>query len=95
MFSAIHQHESATDIHMSPHPEPHLLPPSSPCPPGLSQSTGFGCPASCIELALAICFTYGNRHVSMLFSQIILPSPSPTESKSLIFTSVSLLLPRI
>ena len=31
----------------------------------------------------------------MLFSQTILPSPSPTESKSLFFTSVSLLLPRI
>ena len=26
------------------------------------------CPASCTELALAICFPYGNVHVSMLFS---------------------------
>ena len=34
----------------------------------------------------------GNIHVSMLFSQIIPPSSSPTESKSLLFTSVSLLL---
>ena len=33
-----------------------------------------------------------NAHVSMLFSQIIPLSPSPTESKSLFFTSVSLLL---
>ena len=96
MFSAIHQHESATDIHMSPHPEPHLLPPSSPCPPGLSQSTGFGCPASCIKLALVTYFTYSNIHVSVLFSQIIIPlSSSPTESKSLFYTSVSLLLSRI
>ena len=31
----------------------------------------------------------------MPFSQIIPPSPSPTESKSLLFTSVSLLLSRI
>ena len=33
-------------------------------------------------------------HVSMLFSQISPPSPSPTESIRLIYTSVSLLLSR-
>ena len=38
-----------------------------------------------LHLALVICFTYGNVHVSMLFSQIIPPLPSPTESKSLFF----------
>ena len=76
-------------------PEPHLLPPSLPHPSGLSQSTSFGCPASCIAFALVICFTYGNIHISMLFSQVISPSPSPTESKSLFFISVSLLLPCI
>ena len=31
----------------------------------------------------------------MLFSQIIPPSPSPTESKRLLYTSVSILLSRI
>jgi len=67
-----------------------LPPPSPPHPPGLSQSTGFECCVSCIELALVISFTYGNIYVPILFSQIILPSPSPTESKSLFFTSVSL-----
>ena len=57
-----------------------------------SQCTSFECPVSCIKLRLVICFTYSNIHVSMLFSQIIPPSPYLTESKSLFFTSVSLLL---
>ena len=90
MIFAIHQHEPATGIHVSSRPEPPHLPPSPLYPSGLSQSTGFGCPASCIELALVIPFTYGYIHISMLFSQIISPLSSPTESKSLFFTSVSL-----
>ena len=53
---------------------------------------GFGRPAPCIELTLAICSTYGDVYVLMLFSQIIPPSPSPTESKSLFCMSVSPLL---
>ena len=90
MVFAIHQHESG--IHVSPHPEP--LPPPSPLyPSGLSQSTGFGCPVSYIEFALAICFTYDSIHISVLFSQVIPPLPFPSESKSLFFTSVSPLLP--
>ena len=40
---------------------------------------------------LAICFTYDNIYVSVPFSQIIPLSPSPTESKTLFYTSVSLL----
>uniref|UniRef100_A0AC11CUX8 Uncharacterized protein n=1 Tax=Ovis aries TaxID=9940 RepID=A0AC11CUX8_SHEEP len=63
--------------------------------PGSSQCTSPECPVSCIEPELVIYFTYGNMHVSMLFSQIISPSSSPTESKSLFFTSVSLLLSHI
>ena len=47
---------------------------------------------SCIQPGLAICFTLDNIHVLMLFSQIIPPSPSPIESKSLFCTSVSLFL---
>ena len=61
-------------------------------PSGLSQCTSFECPVSGIKLELVIYFTYGNLHVSMLFSKIISPSPSPTESKSLFFISVSLFL---
>ena len=54
-------------VHMCP---PILNPTSTSVPPQL-----LGCPR-----ALA-CFTYGNIHVSMLFSQIIPPLASPTESK--------------
>ena len=89
MVFAKHQHELVVGIQVSPYP-PTSLPPY---PSRLSQSTGFGYLASCIELALVICFTYGNVYVSMLFSQIIPPSPFPTESKSLFFTPVSPLLP--
>ena len=64
------------------------LPPLSlPHPSRLSQCTSFECPASCTELALVIYFTHGNVHVSVLISQIIPPSSSPTESKSLFFSS--------
>ena len=65
-------------VHMCPPILKPLPSPSLPHPSGLSQSTGFECPASCTELALVIYFPYGNIHVSMLFSQIIPPSPSPT-----------------
>ena len=47
---------------------------------------------SCIQPGLASCFTLDNILVSMLFSQIIPPLPSPAESKSLFYTSVSLFL---
>ena len=70
-------------------------PPSPSHPSGLSQCTSFERPVSCIKLGLVIYFTYGNIHVSMLFSQITPPSHSPTESKSLFFISVSLLLSHI
>ena len=84
-------------VYMYPsHLEPPSQPPSPSHPSGLSQCTSFECPVSCIELGLVVCFTYGgNIRVSMLFFQIIPPSPSRTESKSLFFISVSLLLSRI
>ena len=72
------------------------LPPPSPShPSGSSQCISPEHPVSCIQPGLAIHLTYDNLHVSMPFSHIIPPSPSPTESKSLFYTSVSLLLSHI
>ena len=66
------------------------LPPPSPYhPSGSSQCTSPKHPVSCIEPGLVIRFTYDIIHVSMPFSQIIPPLPSPTESKRLFYTSVS------
>ena len=77
-------------------PSRTLLPPPSPYhPSGSSQCTSPKHPASCIEPGLATRFTYNIIHISMPFSQVISPSPSPTESKRLFYISVSLLLSRI
>ena len=89
---AIYQHESTSSMHVF----PILYPPPSPYhPSGSSQCTRPKHPISCVEPGLATCFIYDIIHVSMPFSQIIPPSPSPTESKRLFCTSVSLLLSRI
>ena len=86
--------ESTTGVHVFPILNP--LPPPSPYrPSGSSQCTSPKHPVSCIELGLAICFTYDNIHVSKPFFQTIPPSPSPMESKRLFCTSVSLLLSHI
>ena len=87
---AIHQHESTTGIHVFPilNPPPFSLY----HPSGSSQCTSPKHPVSCIEPGLVICFIYDIIHVSMPFSQIIPPSPSPTESKRVFYTSVSLSL---
>ena len=72
-----------------------LLPPPSPYhPSGWSQCTSPKHPVSCIEPGLASRFIHDILHVSMSFSQIFPPSPSPTESIRLFCTSVSLLLSR-
>ena len=72
------------------------LPPSSPShPSGSSQCTSPEHPVSCMKPGLVIHFIYDNLHVSMPFSSIIPPLPSPTESKRLFYTSVSLLLSHI
>ena len=79
---------------MGVHVFPILYPPPTSLPI-VSQCTSPEHPVSCIEPGLVILFTYDNIHASMLFSQIIPPLPSPSESESLFFTSVSLLLSHI
>ena len=74
-----------------PHHDPPSHLPLHPIPLGLPSAPG---PSACLmhQPGLVICFTLDNIHVSMLFSWNIPPSPSPTESKSLFCTSVSLFL---
>ena len=69
------------------------LPPPTPYHlSGSSLCTSPKHPVSCIEHRLVIRFLHDSIHVSMPFSHIIPPSPCPSESKSLLYTSVSLLL---
>ena len=72
-----------------------LPPPTPDHLPGSSHCTSPKHPVSCIKHRLAIRFLHDSIHVSVSFSQIIPPSPSPSESKSPLYTSVSLLLSRI
>ena len=85
---AIHQHESATGIHVFPILNP--LPPPSPFhPSGSSQCTSPKLPVSCTEPGLAICFLYDIIHVLMPFSQIISPSLSHRVQKTVLYICVS------
>ena len=91
---AIHQHESTVGVHVFPILNP-LPPPCLYHPSGSSQCASPKRPVWCIEPGLVIHFLSDIIQISMPFSQIIPPSPSPTESKRLFYTSKSLLLSHI
>ena len=90
---AKYRNESATGIPtfliLNPPPSSHPYPPT-----GSSQCTSPKHPVSWIEPGLATRFIHDILHVSVPFSQIFPPSPSPIESIRLFCTSVSLLLSR-
>ena len=79
-------------VYMSSQPWTPLPSPSPYHLSGSSQCTSPKHPVSCIEPRLVIRFLHDGIHVSMPFSQIIPPSPSPSESKSPVYTSVSFFL---
>ena len=87
----IHWNETAMGLHVFPIPIPPSHLPLHPLPLGFPSAPVWAL-VSCIQPGLVICFTLDNIHVSMLFSWNIPPSPSPTEPKSLFYTSVSLFL---
>ena len=91
---AKYQNESASGIHVFPILNP---PPSSLPIPSLWVVPVHQPQATSImhRTWTGACFIYDIIHVSMPFSKIIPPSPSPTESKRLFYISVSLLLSRI
>ena len=82
-------------VYMSSQTWTPLAPPSPYHLSGSSQCTSPKHPVSRIKPRLVIRFLHDSIHVSMPFSQIIPPSPSPSESKSPFYTSVSLLLSHI
>ena len=82
-------------VHVSPRPEPPSQLPPHPIPLGWPSVLALSAWFHASNLDWSSISDMFHIHVSMLFSQIVPPSPSPTESKRLFYTSVSLLLSRI
>ena len=74
------------------HPEPLSHLPPRTIPPGHPSASALSTLSHALNLAWQSVSHMIIYMFSMLFSQIILPLPSPTESKRLFYTSVSLLL---
>ena len=82
MVFAIYRHESATGVHVSPHPESPSHLPTHPIPLGSPRA-----------LTLSALLDASNLHWSSVlhmiiymfqcYSQIVPPLPAPTESKSI------------
>ena len=92
---AIHQRESTTGVHVFPIMNPFPTSLSTPIPLGhpSAPAPSILYPASNLDwwfISYMILYMFQCH-----FSQIIPPSPSPTESKRLFYTSISLLLSRI
>ena len=86
--SAIHQHASATGVHVFPILNP--LPSPFPYhPSGSSQCSSPKLPVFCIEPGLVIRFLYDIIHVLMPFSQIIPRSLSHRVEKTILYICVS------
>ena len=83
MASAIHQHESASGIHTSPYSRTSSHLPPHPTPLGCHKAPAFSslCHASDSHW---LSILHMVMYVSMLFSQIIPPSPYPPVSRSLL-----------
>ena len=90
MVSAIHQHESATSIHMSPPSWTSLPLPTPSQPSRLSQSPGLSSLRHTADFHGLSNFTFDKVYVSILLSQLLPPSPSPCVRKSVRYVCVSL-----
>ena len=85
---AIHWNESAMGARVSPHPEPASHFPPHPIPLGCPRALALSALLHASNLHWSSYFTYGNMHVSLLFSEITLAF-SHLVQKSVLYICVS------